>query len=103
MTRTVAPWREPSATDRCTTAVAAVARDLFTWHRRGVTVRMVEPTRDGGVLLGVWGVGTRVIKHIIHGWLTAAVAAKAAAEGVDKGNPMMMSALRALQRYANSK
>lgn len=31
------------------------------------------------------------------------LAAKAAAQGIDKGNPMMMSALRALQRYANSK
>jgi hypothetical protein len=31
------------------------------------------------------------------------LAAKAAAEGVDKGNPMMMSALRALKQYANSK
>jgi hypothetical protein len=31
------------------------------------------------------------------------LAAKAAADGVDKANPMMMSALRALQRYAKSK
>jgi len=53
MTRTGAPWREPTASDRCTASVAAVARDLFTWHRRGITVRMVEPTGDGGVLLGV--------------------------------------------------
>ena len=52
-TRTGAAWREPTAADRCTASVAAVARDLFTWHRRGVTVRMVEPTQDGGVLLGV--------------------------------------------------
>ncbi len=27
MTRTAAPWREPSTTDRCTASVAAVARD----------------------------------------------------------------------------
>jgi hypothetical protein len=53
MTRTGVPWREPAADDRCTASVAAVARDLFTWHRRGVTVRMVEPTHDEGVLLGV--------------------------------------------------
>lgn len=48
--------REPSAVDRCTAAVAAVTKDIFTWHRRGVTVRMVEPATDGGVLLGVTGV-----------------------------------------------
>lgn len=30
------------------------------------------------------------------------LAAKAAAQGVDEANPMMMSALRALQRYSNS-
>jgi hypothetical protein len=55
MTRTAAPWRDPSTADRCTASVAAVARDLFTWHRRGITVRMVEPAGDDGVLLGVEG------------------------------------------------
>ena len=56
MTALIAPWREPSAVDRCTAAVAAVTRDIFSWHRKGVTVRMVEPATDGGVLLGVAGV-----------------------------------------------
>ena len=56
MTITAAPWREPSAVDRCTSAVAAVTRDIFTWHRRGVTVRMVEPCTGGGVRLGISGV-----------------------------------------------
>ena len=46
---------DPSAADRCTFAMAAVTRDLFVWHRRGVTVRMVEPGGDGGVRLGVTG------------------------------------------------
>jgi hypothetical protein len=48
-------WREPSAVDRCTAAVATVTRDLFAWHRKGVTVRMLEPATDGGVRLGVAG------------------------------------------------
>jgi hypothetical protein len=48
--------RDPSAVDRCTAAVAAVTRDIFAWHRRGVTVRMVEAAGDGGVRLGVTGV-----------------------------------------------
>ena len=56
MTASTTSWRDPSAVDRCTAAVAAVTRDIFTWHRRGVTVRMVEPGTDGGVLLGVAGV-----------------------------------------------
>lgn len=56
MTASTMSWRDPSAVDRCTAAVAAVTRDIFTWHRRGVTVRMVEPGTDGGVLLGVAGV-----------------------------------------------
>lgn len=30
--------------------------------------------------VGVWGVGTSVLKHIIYGWLNAAVSARAAAE-----------------------
>lgn len=55
MTTATTLWREPSTADRCTAAVAAVTGDIFTWHRRGVTVRMVEPGRDGGVLLGVSG------------------------------------------------
>jgi hypothetical protein len=50
-----ATWREPSAADRCTAEVAAVTSDIFTWHRQGVTVRMVEPATDGGVRLGVAG------------------------------------------------
>ena len=55
MTASTAMWREPSTTDRCSAAVAAVARDIFSWHRKGVTVRMVEPGTDGGVRLGVSG------------------------------------------------
>ena len=56
MTCTAVAWREPSAVDRCTAAVAAVTRDIFTWHRKGVTVRMVEPGTDGGVRLGISGI-----------------------------------------------
>ena len=66
MTATTASWRDPSAVDRCTAAVATVTRDLFTWHRRGVTVRMVEPGTDGGVLLGVTGaVGAREAQRLL--------------------------------------
>jgi hypothetical protein len=56
MTGTAVAWQEPSAVDRCTSAVAAVTRDIFCWHRKGVTVRMVEAAVDGGVRLGVSGV-----------------------------------------------
>ena len=56
MTGQVVAWREPSAMDRCSAAVAAITRDIFTWHRRGVTVRMVEPCSEEGVRLGVSGV-----------------------------------------------
>jgi hypothetical protein len=55
MTASTTWWREPSTADRCTAAMAAVTRDIFTWHRRGVTVRMVEPGGNGGVRLGVSG------------------------------------------------
>ena len=55
MTGTARPWREPSAADRRTAEVAAVTRDIFIWHRKGVTVRMVEPGGNGGVRLGVSG------------------------------------------------
>ena len=48
-------WCEPSAVDRCSAAVAAVTRDLFAWHRRGITVRMLEPEGDVGVRLGISG------------------------------------------------
>jgi hypothetical protein len=48
-------WREPALVDRCTDAMAAVTRDIFTWHRKGVTVRMVEPCGTEGVRLGVCG------------------------------------------------
>ena len=56
MTGQVVAWREPSAMDRCSAAVAAITRDIFTWHRRGVTVRMVEPCSEEGVRLGVSGI-----------------------------------------------
>ena len=55
MTGRAVSWRDPAAADRCTAAVAAVTRDIFTWHRRGVTVRMVEPSGEEGVRLGVSG------------------------------------------------
>jgi hypothetical protein len=48
-------WRDPAPADRCTVDVAAVAGDLFSWHRRGVSIRMVEPLPDGGVRLGIPG------------------------------------------------
>jgi hypothetical protein len=56
MTAPTTSWRDPLAVDRCTAAVAAVTRDIFSWHRKGVTVRMVEPGTGGGVRLGVAGV-----------------------------------------------
>jgi hypothetical protein len=55
MTGPALSWRDPALMDRCTEAMAAVTRDIFTWHRKGVTVRMVEPCGDEGVRLGVCG------------------------------------------------
>jgi hypothetical protein len=55
MTGPALSWRDPALMDRCTDAVAAITRDIFTWHRKGVTVRMVEPCGNEGVRLGVSG------------------------------------------------
>jgi len=66
MTGPVLSWRDPATVDRCTDAVAAITRDIFTWHRRGVTVRMVEPCGDTGVRLGVCGVvGVREAQNLL--------------------------------------
>jgi hypothetical protein len=56
MTGPALSWRDPATADSCTDTVAAITRDIFTWHRRGVTIRMVEPCGDEGVRLGVCGV-----------------------------------------------
>lgn len=44
--------------------------------------------------VGVWGVGTSVIKHLIYGWLGAAVLAKAEAEKTGEPDPIEARMLR---------
>lgn len=44
--------------------------------------------------VGVWGVGTSVVKHLIYGWLAAAVSAKAEAEKSGDADPIEARMLR---------
>lgn len=44
--------------------------------------------------VGVWGVGTSVLKHQVHGWLTAAIAARADAEKCGGPDPIEKRMLR---------
>lgn len=44
--------------------------------------------------VGMWGVGTSVIKHLVYGWLSAAVAAKASAERDGDADPVEARMIR---------
>jgi phage terminase large subunit GpA-like protein len=44
--------------------------------------------------VGIWGVGTSVIKHLIYGWLSAAISAKAEAEKLGEADPIEARMLR---------
>lgn len=44
--------------------------------------------------VGLWGVGTSVIKHLIYGWLSAAIVAKAEAEKTGDADPIEARMLR---------
>ncbi|PJJ99956.1 terminase [Lysobacteraceae bacterium NML75-0749] len=44
--------------------------------------------------VGVWGVGTSVLKHLIYGWLSAAVVAKQEAEKTGDADPVEARMLR---------
>lgn len=44
--------------------------------------------------VGVWGVGTSVLKHIIHGWLSSAIAAQKEAEKVDEPEDVSLRMIR---------
>lgn len=44
--------------------------------------------------VGIWGVGTSVIKHLVYGWLGAAVAAKTTAEKAGEADPIEARMLR---------
>ncbi len=44
--------------------------------------------------VGVWGVGTSVIKHLIYGWLNAALVAKSESEKVGEPDPIDARMLR---------
>jgi len=44
--------------------------------------------------VGVWGVGTNVLKHIIYGWLASAITAKEQAEKAGEADPIEARMLR---------
>jgi phage terminase large subunit GpA-like protein len=44
--------------------------------------------------VGIWGVGTSVIKHLIYGWLSAALTAKEGAEKVGEADPIEARMMR---------
>jgi phage terminase large subunit GpA-like protein len=44
--------------------------------------------------VGIWGVGTSVIKHLIYGWIAAAIAAKTEAEKTGEADPIEARMLR---------
>jgi phage terminase large subunit GpA-like protein len=44
--------------------------------------------------VGIWGVGTSVIKHLVYGWLTAAIVARAEADKAGDADPIAQRMIR---------